>query len=569
MAMAKDCVKPVSFLVAVMAMSFGVMPAVAARTSPHTDADPSSYAAVPEMLSTCSEEGDEMALVQTSQDMGRRTRRMSGEGHQSPDGSTTACPTCQTIADQTTPPPPPSSCPCMGLDLPGTSLLARQLPKGPSSEKTWNYSAKAGSTCGAWDLHQHPACNATAGSDMPSWCSRRWCYADPAECSGQQVGLAGRLGAAAAAGGAATGSLAATGTLTGALTTSLSAPSRYLPEAHFQGRKLHYSYAACGEEDVFTSWQPQGKITCRTLQSEDACWAQDHCAWAPRFHGCVRSALMTALVSVETQAAQETSRLGAEGCRCVGLSSVNGSMWTGSSSGAAGGKPKHAQQVPAELGSTCKAWDSMGVHSDCSGNPSPFWCRQSWCYVDPTNCDAALPAPQKSTYLAAARIHGLPLFYSYATCGETDTFSQAVNKAACSNYMSRYQCGSQSHCAWTSSRGCLHLELVGDNDTVADEVALLQNSRSIQQAAATQPSVWSESGRPAIETKEGNDKVVQWVLLAVTVLAFFFVAGVPLALSFWPGIGTRGDWAFLVHHIAGKSIMSREAVKGAADGEDI
>ena len=61
---------------------------------------------------------------------------------------------------------------------------------------------------------------------------------------------------------------------------------------------------------------------------------------------------------------------------------------------------------------------------DDTGRPlagAPSWCAKSWCYVDSSTCALATTA---STYFPAAK-----LTYSYATCGDRDTFSAVCNCA--------------------------------------------------------------------------------------------------------------------------------------------
>lgn len=74
---------------------------------------------------------------------------------------------------------------------------------------------------------------------------------------------------------------------------------------------------------------------------------------------------------------------------------------------------------PAELGTSCKAWDDKS-HPLCKSSSPPDFCKQRWCFVDPCNCD--LPGTDKqssSTYLSTWTYHKKPLHYSYETCGST------------------------------------------------------------------------------------------------------------------------------------------------------
>ena len=97
-------------------------------------------------------------------------------------------------------------------------------------------------------------------------------------------------------------------------------------------------------------------------------------------------------------------------CPCLS-SSASGST------GAAYNQPTIAGEV-YDYGSnygyrTCAAHDS-GLAPFCNAASPPGWCEESWCYVDPRECDQGLP-PFQSQYFEAA-------FYSYQTCGTQNTF---------------------------------------------------------------------------------------------------------------------------------------------------
>jgi len=50
------------------------------------------------------------------------------------------------------------------------------------------------------------------------------------------------------------------------------------------------------------------------------------------------------------------------------------------------------------------------------------WCAKAWCYVDKNNCDAEF-APATSGYLVDSS--GTQHYYSYLTCGHTDTYTSS------------------------------------------------------------------------------------------------------------------------------------------------
>jgi hypothetical protein len=94
---------------------------------------------------------------------------------------------------------------------------------------------------------------------------------------------------------------------------------------------------------------------------------------------------------------------------------------------------------PANFGEYCGVYADPG-HSSCYDlttvpptakevKDQADWCLRAWCYVDPCNCDAS--DATKSDYFPGT------LFYSYATCGEKNTYTamesatNQVGNAAC------------------------------------------------------------------------------------------------------------------------------------------
>jgi len=81
-----------------------------------------------------------------------------------------------------------------------------------------------------------------------------------------------------------------------------------------------------------------------------------------------------------------------------------------------------------DYGMSCKVHGEPG-NTACSyittvasttGQPKPAnmkadWCDNTWCYVDPCNCNA--PDVYKSSYFP------LSMYYSYSTCGSADAFT--------------------------------------------------------------------------------------------------------------------------------------------------
>merc|ERR1719382_1620043 len=80
---------------------------------------------------------------------------------------------------------------------------------------------------------------------------------------------------------------------------------------------------------------------------------------------------------------------------------------------------------PADTGATCKAWDH-NVHPDCHEGSEKPWCKNTWCYVDPCNCDLPEGQPEQAFLLRGALYQGKPIYYSYETCGSTDQWAGAT-----------------------------------------------------------------------------------------------------------------------------------------------
>jgi len=113
---------------------------------------------------------------------------------------------------------------------------------------------------------------------------------------------------------------------------------------------------------------------------------------------------------------------------------------------------------PADLGSTCSAWDN-GVNPQCQGDVNPSWCAEPWCYVDLCNCDLDV-MPKHMQYVEGATYDGKALYYSYRTCGVIDVYSATENDLACPNHKSEYECGTQEDCVWSDTVDCVHKDYV-------------------------------------------------------------------------------------------------------------
>lgn len=120
-------------------------------------------------------------------------------------------------------------------------------------------------------------------------------------------------------------------------------------------------------------------------------------------------------------------------CPCIGIDNITGFTTVVVNAGTA--------RYPADTGAHCAAWDDGREPSSCLEGGAPGgghgWCAQSWCYVDPCNCDLE-EKPKPTSYLPDGQYQGKPIYFSYATCGSKDTWSKkqklemkAFDKAVC------------------------------------------------------------------------------------------------------------------------------------------
>jgi len=126
-------------------------------------------------------------------------------------------------------------CPCIGFD----NMQGEVQFQIDKTTKAW-YPAETGGTCGAWDyLHYPSECDTGHDDDFVNnktyaeWCKHQWCYVDPCNCD---LDVEPKI-------------------------------SKYMPDATYQGKTLYYSYATCGERDIWTSTHHTGKAAFFTLVS--------------------------------------------------------------------------------------------------------------------------------------------------------------------------------------------------------------------------------------------------------------------------------------------------------------
>jgi len=292
-------------------------------------------------------------------------------------------------------------CPCIGIDnLNGSSsmLILGKLRV--------DYPADVGSHCAPWDDgHQPLSCmeDKEPGKGK-GWCAQPWCFVDPCNCDI-------------------------------AVKPSISS---YLPDGSFQGRPAYYSHATCGGHgDSVTS--AVNKHRHQGAKTAGANWPsivpreikESHHSDDSREHAMCKESPAESLN-------------GRTGCRCVGLGGALGLV----NFTVAG---RHVA-YPADAGSSCKAWD-LSNHPQCHHHGDgevPEWCQQQWCYVDPCSCTVDVP-PRASSYLPGAVWQGRPLYYSYDTCGSTDTWTTKHHKHACAIQKSSEDCSMLDKCTWDNN----------------------------------------------------------------------------------------------------------------------
>jgi len=110
----------------------------------------------------------------------------------------------------------------------------------------------------------------------------------------------------------------------------------------------------------------------------------------------------------------QTPSFGNGACPCVGIAGLVGTVNASIDGPVA---------YPADVGSSCKAWDEDTYPTYCTVDNSSDWCADAWCYVDPCDCSIGTN-PSPSSYFPDATYEGKKIFYSYKTCGGNNTFNE-------------------------------------------------------------------------------------------------------------------------------------------------
>ena len=167
-----------------------------------------------------------------------------------------------------------------------------------------------------------------------------------------------------------------------------------------------------------------------------------------------------ALVCAQTDGLVLKNSPGHDDCSCVSMPASPGGTWPI-------GTKKNGTTVDytADTGSNCQDWDAQHDPA-CAGDGAPSWCAKKWCWVDPCSC-SIMPEPKRSSYFPDAKKDDKPVYYSYATCGEADTFTADHHRNACPNHDTQELCAGVKNsdgaaaCHWNKAGACIGIELQG------------------------------------------------------------------------------------------------------------
>ncbi|CAL1169270.1 unnamed protein product [Cladocopium goreaui] len=111
---------------------------------------------------------------------------------------------------------------------------------------------------------------------------------------------------------------------------------------------------------------------------------------------------------------------GSAKCPCVGLAGLDGTTTVKLDANT-------SVDYPGSFAAYCRAWDNGRNNVSCKEGQEPGkdkgWCAESWCYVDPCNCELDEPAtkvPDDGGYMPHSSYQGRGMWYSYKTCGGKD-----------------------------------------------------------------------------------------------------------------------------------------------------
>ena len=112
--------------------------------------------------------------------------------------------------------------------------------------------------------------------------------------------------------------------------------------------------------------------------------------------------------------------------------------------------------TPLDVGTKCEAWDD-GVSPDClddaASDPGRLkgYCARKWCFIDPYNCNVYAPPFVQSAVIPDATFDQMPLYYSYAACGDEDRYS-LIETNNCLVEPLAQTCKARDDCIWWADK---------------------------------------------------------------------------------------------------------------------
>jgi len=295
--------------------------------------------------------------------------------------------------------------------------------------------AETGASCAAWEDGLHPDCKGTV---KPGWCKQEWCYVDPCSCNLDVL------------------------------------PKKTVLGLTYQGMPAYWSYKTCGGTDFFSA---EIKGACQNQQSEGACAAQSECAWDGKQCGG-KEVLQTCKEMVK----KDETVYGQEDCRCIGTAGRG-----------AGNSFMHISankmaKYPANVGSTCQAWED-DTHPDClKAGEKPPWCSAKWCFVDPCKCKTKTPPMAVMPSNQYMRFQGKTAYWSYDACGSANTWAEGHKEMYCISQKSEASCAKLDKCSW-NGKECLGKALV-DICTKQEATGVLGMVSPLDESAALSIASW-------------------------------------------------------------------------------
>jgi len=157
-------------------------------------------------------------------------------------------------------------------------------------------------------------------------------------------------------------------------------------------------------------------------------------------------------------------KYGSPFCPCIGFDGVKGFIDFSKNHKGEGRTAQDTliwETVPqdADYGAHCDDWARQGDQS--SDDQKKSQSGSKWCFIDAHNCDwNSLPdVPKRSLVFPQARWQDHGIFYSYATCGDVDKWTETHNQDACPLKKSKQDCDKESQVAGGGTvRKCAWLE---------------------------------------------------------------------------------------------------------------